>query len=345
MANSEHLWRDLCHARFPRSKGEEVDEGVTWKARYFILLQGILVCEHAIESKGGPEDVARYLRHLGHRGTIHPPSLPPHSHSTAITAEPLSVNYEILSKETPEGWLKFFKKELKAFVITIFFTNGRMKDPVRDRVGDILADYVDAGNAVIIGVFANARGGSPIFYYHFLLKNSTPRPPPHISAPISPPPQPMEENPGGRWEKEVYGPILRADYTTGNLTIGKKLIPDHPILRNVHSICCWYHTTGDAHPKATRIANLSNGTPLVAEREFPGGGVVVSVNIFLPSEKSGDGGWRRGSSNHVDILLSNICNYLISSIPRRSIQRRRRGEQMVPFESHSTTLEAGGQKK
>ena len=258
-----------------------------------------------------------------------PPSTLTHSHSIATTADPLLVNYEVLSKETPEGWLKFFAKELKSYATTIFFTNGGMQDPVRDRVGDILADYVDAGNAVIIGVFANASRGSPI---SMPSKKTQLRHPPR---PLHTTPKPIGEIPGGRWEKEDYGPILSAAQSGGNLTMGKKLIPDHPILRNVHSISCFYNTSGDVHPKATRIANLSNGTPLVAEREFPGGGVVVSVNIFLPSEKSGDGGWRRGSSNHVDILLSNICNYLMSSIPRR-----RRGEKMPSFESHSTILEA-----
>ena len=103
-------------------------------------------------------------------------SSPLHSHSIAFTADPLLVNYEVLTKETPEGWLKFFEKELKSYAITIFFTNGGMQDPVRDRVGDILADYVDAGNAVIIGVFANASRSSSIFMPSKKLNSATPPP-------------------------------------------------------------------------------------------------------------------------------------------------------------------------
>jgi len=105
MANSEHLWRDLCHAHFPSSNVEELEEGMTWKARYFFLLLGILVCEHTGYGKGGPEDVASYLRDLGHRGTIHPlsfslslspslsPPLPPPLSRTLTQSPPQRTRY------------------------------------------------------------------------------------------------------------------------------------------------------------------------------------------------------------------------------------------------------------
>ena len=81
----------------------------------------------------------------------------------------------------------------------------------------------------------------------------------------------------------------------------------------------------ELHRYGSLIATFDNGAPLVAEQNFPGGGIVVSLNVFLPSDSTGEAGWHRTPEgtdeprNDVDILLSNTCRYIIKHLYKMRI--------------------------
>ncbi|MDJ1486330.1 S8 family serine peptidase [Cytophagaceae bacterium YF14B1] len=116
-----------------------------------------------------------------------------------------------------------------------------------EKVGDVLADYVDAGGKVILNQFAYT--GDANFTVQL----------------------------AGRFMDEHYGPFISTDTYYGvYLTLGEKLIPNHPLLTGVDSLI----SNGDLQrvvlaPGAAGIAKWSNGDWLLAAKHN-----VVALNIL-----------------------------------------------------------------
>lgn len=150
--------------------------------------------------------------------------------------------------------------------------------------GDILADYVDAGGGVVLGVFANASGGL-----------------------------------GGRWASGGYDPIIPAGQDVGGpLTLGTVSDPLHPTMAGVTSFDgngSW-RSTGGLAPGATLIASWSNGAPLVAEMSGFSGRI-ISLNFLPPSLDSGTNPTFWDPATDGGLLMANSVNY-VSAVPEPS---------------------------
>ncbi|MFG0283485.1 MAG: PEP-CTERM sorting domain-containing protein [Phycisphaerales bacterium JB039] len=126
--------------------------------------------------------------------------------------------------------------QLQMYDAVIVWTNSTPDD--NEALGDVLADYVDAGGGVVVAVFANSTttAGRDI---------------------------------GGRWrdnpDYEVIVP--RSGNTTGRALLGD-FDPAHPIMNDVGSFdggsSSFRPTVTDLHPGATAIAHWDDGRVLVA---------------------------------------------------------------------------------
>ncbi len=126
-------------------------------------------------------------------------------------------------------------------------------------LGNVLANYADAGGGVVVAIFA--------FY---------------TNASIS-----------GRIASEGYLP-----FTTGPLTQGTPLtvipdVPTHPLLEGVSSFdggSKSYHSPISLTAGAFQVAHWSNGVPLVATKQ-PTTGKIVGLNFFPPSSDARSDLW------------------------------------------------------
>ena len=125
----------------------------------------------------------------------------------------------------------------------------------------------------------------------------------------------------GQWQSGGYDPIMPAQSSTANISLGKVLVPNHPILKGITTFngrqedSNTRYSPGQLNPQATCIAKWSNGSTLIAEHtKFKG--KVVTLN-FLPtsSRLSGDAvGWDKNSNG--DLVLHNTISYVC----KRAIQ-------------------------
>ncbi len=141
-------------------------------------------------------------------------------------------------------------EQLAEYAVVMTFTDARSQNA--DLLGDRLADFVDAGGGVVQAVFSW-----------------------HTAIPL-----------GGRWRSGGYSPLTYASQAQGvPLTIGTRYEPDHPVLDDVATFnggSASYHNTGTYAPGAIKIADWSNGKPLVAE--MPGeNGCIIGLNFYPPS--------------------------------------------------------------
>jgi hypothetical protein len=126
--------------------------------------------------------------------------------------------------------------QLQMYDTVIVWTNTTPDD--NEALGDVLADYVDAGGGVVVAVFANSTttAGRDI---------------------------------GGRWrdnpDYEVIVP--RSGSASGRATLGE-FEPTHPIMKDVGSFdggtSSFRPMVTDLHPGATVVARWSDGRVLVA---------------------------------------------------------------------------------
>ncbi|CEM17323.1 unnamed protein product [Vitrella brassicaformis CCMP3155] len=142
----------------------------------------------------------------------------------------------------------------------------------RKRLGDELADYVDAG------------GGVVCMY-------------------VEPGTQPS-----GRWLREEYHPLEHVSITTGrHLGIGKIHRGQHPILSGVGDFRggrqSW-HNVGVLRPSARRIADWTDGVPFLAESRDTR---VVFLNFYPCSSDLHPGYW--DSSGDGTRLIANALCY------------------------------------
>jgi hypothetical protein len=88
--------------------------------------------------------------------------------------------------------------------------------------------------------------------------------------------------------------------TGGSLTLGTAYVPNSPLLAGVTSFnggAMSYRITapgGNVNANATRIADWSNGTPLIAERTF-GSATEIALNFLPVSSANLTGGWLKST--------------------------------------------------
>ncbi|HVK09884.1 MAG TPA: Ig-like domain-containing protein, partial [Gemmataceae bacterium] len=164
--------------------------------------------------------------------------------------------------------------ELETYDSVLVWNNYAFAD--HNALGDNLADYVDAGNGVVVATFANAN----TFY-------------PSI---------------GGRWASGGYDAISPSSYTGFNpLTLGAVAQPGHPIMAGVTAFdggfASW-HSDGAVSAGSALIASWSDGSPLVAERSNRD----IGLNFFPPSSDAYFDGWNSGTDGA--LLMGNALSYV-----------------------------------
>lgn len=150
-------------------------------------------------------------------------------------------------------------------------------------MGNVLADYVDAGGGVVIQTFATANGYAPL----------------------------------GRWASGGYQPMVPGGVTSGgSLTLGTVADPGHPIMDGVSSFVggsSSYRGAGTLAAGSNLIASWSNGTPLIAElMTFEG--PVVTLNFFPPSSDQRSDFWLANTDG--DLLMGNSLLYVAGANDR-----------------------------
>src|SRR5579883_40077 len=135
-------------------------------------------------------------------------------------------------------------------------------------VGPVLAQFVEGGGGVVTATFADC------------------------SIPFS-----------GFNNLSNYQVLVPTGQTQGTeLTLGTVLLPNHPIMQGVTSFdggSSSYHSTSTTlNPNAYRIANYSNGAPLVCARENVGArnSRLVDLNFYPPSTDSRSDFWKTTTS-------------------------------------------------
>ncbi|MEM8834944.1 MAG: hypothetical protein AAGD00_03895 [Planctomycetota bacterium] len=163
--------------------------------------------------------------------------------------------------------------DLQQYDAVITWSNFSYDDPVA--MGNVLADYVDAGGGVVVGLFANTSPNSGRF---------------------------LE----GRWNDP--GSEYLAIPQNGGFTVGTTAtlvdIPSHPIFDGVNSFIndvgigmngpfgAWRPTNTNLTPGSTLIAQYDDGKTLAALAPNP---KVVELGFHPVSDVVNDGYWNSGS--------------------------------------------------
>jgi hypothetical protein len=147
--------------------------------------------------------------------------------------------------------------QLQNYGSVLVWSDGGFAD--RTTLGNNLADYVDGGGGVVVAVFANA------------------------SVPI-----------GGRFASSDYYALEPLDQDEGTeLTLGTVYEPSSPLMAGVMTFdggTNSYHGTGSPNGSAVRVADWSNGIPLILRRTI-GGVPRVDLNFFPPSSDARGDFW------------------------------------------------------
>ncbi len=160
--------------------------------------------------------------------------------------------------------------ELLAYDAVMFYNDSSFSDGVG--LGNVLADYVDAGGGAVEAVFSVADN----------LKIQ------------------------GRFLDGGYRAMDTSSQSSGSLTL-VAIDPAHPILDGVASVSggsSSYHGN-DARPVvgATLIAEWSDGDALVAEHVPSGAGRVVALNLYPPSSDARSDFWD-ASTDGVSLMVN-----------------------------------------
>jgi hypothetical protein len=155
--------------------------------------------------------------------------------------------------------------------VLAFTDSGGYQDPAG--VGDALAAYVDAGGGVVEAVFGNG------------------------SIPIT-----------GQWQNGGYTPFNPGSQSSGSmLTLGTIYDPSSPLLAGVRTFSggsSSYYSTGTLRAGAIRVADWSNGAPLIVLN--PGfNGRIVSLNFFPPSSDIRSDFWD-ASTDGLQLMVNSL---------------------------------------
>jgi len=130
--------------------------------------------------------------------------------------------------------------ELQAFDAVIVYHDYSHVDA--DALGNVMADYVDGGGGVVCMVW-------------------------EVGGIVNP-------SMGGRWATDGYVLMDRYDNITGHATLGTVHVPSHPIMAGVSSFdggsYSFRPATASVYPGVTRVADWSDGHPLVSVKEIGG---------------------------------------------------------------------------
>ena len=167
--------------------------------------------------------------------------------------------------------------QLQAYESVLVWSDNTFADPTA--LGNNLADYVDGGGGVVVAVFANIDD-SPI---------------------------------GGRFASDDYYALEPAYAAAGpELTLGTVYNPSSPLMAGVSSLdggASSYRSTGSINANAVRVADWSNGDPLVITRTI-NGVRRVDLNFFPPSSDARSDFWK--SSTDGTTLMANALEFVVA---------------------------------
>lgn len=171
---------------------------------------------------------------------------------------------------------------LKGYDVVLVYTDAGTDDSVA--LGNVLADYVDAAGNVVEMTFGFYDSGAIGIQ--------------------------------GRWRTGGYSGMTAVSQLFNGVGTGTRLIPSHEILSGVSAVTATYRNTGTPAAGVTRVADWSDGTPMVMT--VPGkNGRIASLNFYPVSTTVFGSGWdaatqggrlmanacRWASGNNVDVLI------------------------------------------
>ena len=169
--------------------------------------------------------------------------------------------------------------DLLAFDAVLVYRNARYADPAA--LGDAMADYADAGGGVVCMMFEVASAGTAM---------------------------------QGRWDSGQYDAIPRGRVRSGSrATLGAVHEPGHPIMQGVSAFdaggSSYRPSATDVWPDAVRIADFSDGRPLVATRMI-GGARRVDLGFYPVSSDVMSDWW--DASTDGALLMANALKWVAS---------------------------------
>lgn len=166
---------------------------------------------------------------------------------------------------------------LQAFDSAMVFLNAAYADTTA--LGNVMADYVDSGGGVVSTLFEVAANGSGWMQ--------------------------------GRWQAEGYFAIPRGGWISGSATLGTVFDSGHPIMAGVSSFDGGANSFRPATTSivggATRIADWSDGTPLVVTMTI--GGVRRADLAFYPPSSDASGTLWDSTSDGA-LLMANALTWV-----------------------------------
>lgn len=170
--------------------------------------------------------------------------------------------------------------DLQAFDAVLVYQNIPYNDPAA--LGDLMADYVDAGGGVVCAMFEIASG-------YTMMK--------------------------GRWDSEQYYAILRGKVESGShATLGVIHDPDHPIMQGVSTFdggsASFRPSALEVMPDAVRIADWSDGRPLVVSKMI-GDVRRVDLGFYPVSSDMNSHSWN--TSTDGALLIGNALTWVTNS--------------------------------
>jgi uncharacterized repeat protein (TIGR01451 family) len=221
----------------------------------------------------------------------------------AAAVQASAQNVAVMGAVSPESWLQDVKAKLDAtgmftqvdtyniyldgtptlaqmqqYCAILVFTDYGAQDPTT--FGNNLADYVDGGGGVVLAVFATA------------------------SVPIA-----------GRFHTDNYYAIVpnNSQNSSPTLNLGTVYRDCHPTLQNVTSFnggSSSYRPNGsNLHADAVRIADWSDGTPLIVERSI-GGRPRIDFGFYPVSSTARADFW--DASTDGGLIMANALEYVSS---------------------------------
>lgn len=158
---------------------------------------------------------------------------------------------------------------MQTYAAVLVFSDSNFSNPTQ--LGNNLADYVDSGGGVVEAVFANA------------------------SVPLS-----------GRYVSGGYYGINSTGQTQGSqLSLGTIYDLNSPIMAGITNFnggSSSYRSTGSLTAGAVRVADWSNGAPLVVTKTI-GGHTTVDLNFYPPSSSVRSDLWN--ASTQGGLLMAN----------------------------------------
>ncbi|MCP3915910.1 MAG: hypothetical protein GY711_10180 [bacterium] len=159
-------------------------------------------------------------------------------------------------------------QELLPYDAVITYTNFPYADSVA--FGNVMADYVDAGGGVVVGMFAHSDS--------YTLE--------------------------GRWQPDYQALLQSAHQFNPRTFLGTLHEPGHPLLDGVQTFDggnrSYRPTQTNLTPGSRLIAEWGDGSPLVVLGPMP---QRVDLGFYLLSTGCSSGGWQEGSDG--DLLMAN----------------------------------------